>query len=95
MSFMPRLHPDDIQEIIQGLCEKLKPEISLLVDKLYDSKNATTYSIKEACKLLGGMSESTLRSHCQNGKIHAVKMGKSWLIPQDTITNLLKKYNHE
>ena len=50
-----------------------------------------TYDIKEASKILQ-YNEEYLRRLIKTGKIKAVKVGRKWIIKEETIKELLKGY---
>ena len=87
-----RLHPDDLQEIKKHISKSIKDELSRLVSKEQDIKNNATYTVKEAAKVLNGLSPSTISNYCKRGIIKAVKLGKSWAIPQESINHYIKSH---
>lgn len=50
-------------------------------------------SLKEAAALLH-MHENTLRTWCQDGRMVASKLGRSWKIQESHLQDLLDKHRH-
>ena len=82
---MPRLHPDDLEEIKTHIASELIKEQQRLHLEELASKNNATYTVKEAAVVLNGLPPSTIARSCKKGIINAKKLGKSWAIPQESI----------
>lgn len=55
------------------------------------SLHGTYYTISEAAERLGYAGESTLRQACISGIIPAQKIGKTWIVEEETIKTLASK----
>ena len=50
------------------------------------------YTTKEAAEKLGYKTADSLRQYCQQGKIiGAIKVGKTWLIPESWVSHIEKE----
>lgn len=81
---MPRLHPDDVQDIKTFLAQELKAELRLIHTTDNTINNLKTFSVKEAAKILGKYHQ-TISIYCKKGIIKANKSGKQWMITQDNL----------
>jgi hypothetical protein len=81
---LPRLHPDDLQELITGVLEGLTPELKKLLSKDALVSSMTTFTISDAAKILD-KSEQSITNYCSKGVIKAFRCGKEWRITQQSL----------
>jgi len=84
MDHMPRLHPDDVTAIIEGMATVLKPAIQTIISKEATMASLQTFTLQEAAKMLN-TTAGTLRNHIESGLFPAEKLGKNYIISQQAI----------
>lgn len=89
MSHLPRLHPDDLQEIKKHIGEVINTAKDAKEAKVNDIKNKTAFTVKEVAVMLN-RNHHVISRYCNKGIIKASKIGKSWSIPPESINQYFK-----
>ncbi|KGO88104.1 hypothetical protein Q765_03355 [Flavobacterium rivuli WB 3.3-2 = DSM 21788] len=81
---LPRLHPDDVQEIKEYLAAEIKAELRLLHTSDNTINEMMTFSVKQVADVLGKHPQ-TISDYCKKGIIKAAKSGKNWIITKQNL----------
>lgn len=84
---MPRLHPDDLAELIKGTVEGLKPTHEEHASKQAFIDANMSFTPEEAALMLNQTPRS-IYNHCKKGIIKAFRTGGEWRISKQTIIDL-------
>lgn len=84
---MPRLHPDDLEAIIEGVSKRVGPQVVENIDKFINATNQT-YTVKQVAQLANS-DHTTILRHINKKLLVASRVGKSWKITQDALDNYL------
>jgi excisionase family DNA binding protein len=83
-----------IAEIITILREKLSVEIATEIVKQNVNSPTEMLTIKEAAKLIQGLSEHRIRKMCISGELQHFKSGKKYLISKQALFNTVFGESH-
>lgn len=84
MNHMPRLHPDDLQVIINGTVAAIEPKIVEAIRAKIPIESITAFPLEEAAKMIG-IHKNTLTRQIKNGDFPAAKLGGKYFIAYDVI----------
>jgi excisionase family DNA binding protein len=85
---LPRLHPDDLQELINGVSNNVTNKLEEMLSKKENVSEMQTLTIRDAAKILN-KDETTILRYIKKKLIKANKPGKEWIITQQSLTNYI------
>ncbi|WGK93767.1 MULTISPECIES: helix-turn-helix domain-containing protein [Flavobacterium] len=85
---LPRLHPDDLQELVNSVSQNVVGKLEELFLKKENVSEMQTFTIKDAAKILN-KHETTVLRYIKHNLIKAHKPGKEWIITQESLTNYI------
>lgn len=90
---LPRLHPEDLAEIVKSLSADTKQELRDLYSRENVIKDMITLDIDEVALILK-KNPQTISKYCQKKIIPSFKSGTEWRITQQSLKeymNVIKK----
>ena len=85
---MPRLHPEDLQALIDGVSKNVVGKLEEMLSKKENVSEMQTLTIRDAAKILN-KDETTILRYIKRKLIKATKPGKDWIITQESLTNYI------
>ena len=85
---LPRLHPEDLQTLIDGVSKKVVVKLEEMLSKKENISEMQTLTIRDAAKILN-KDETTILRYIKRKILKASKPGKEWIITQESLTNYI------
>jgi DNA-directed RNA polymerase specialized sigma54-like protein len=85
---LPRLHPDDLQELIDNVSQNVVGKLEEMFLKKENVSEMQTFTIRDVAKILN-KDETTILRYIKKKLIKANKPGKDWIITQQSLTNYI------
>lgn len=87
-----RFHPDDIKNLAKEIATELMKNQQPVSLKQESISKTQTFKVSEAAKILN-VSKVTVQSHIRKKLIKATKIGKSWIITQQSLDDYINGTN--
>lgn len=85
---LPRLHPDDLQLIIDNVANNVAKNLEKIFSKKENVSEMQTLTIKDVAKILN-RNETTILRYINKKILVASKKGKQWLITKESLNNYI------
>jgi excisionase family DNA binding protein len=85
---LPRLHPEDLQALIDGVSINVVVKLEEMLSKKENISEMQTLTIRDAAKILN-KDETTILRYIKRKILKASKPGKEWIITQESLTNYI------
>jgi excisionase family DNA binding protein len=85
---LPRLHPEDLQALIDGVSKNVVIKLEEMLSKKENISEMQTLTIRDAAKILN-KDETTILRYIKRKILKASKPGKEWIITQESLTNYI------
>ena len=85
---MPRLHPEDLQALIDGVSKNVVDKLEEMLSKKENVSEMQTLTIRDVAKILN-KDETTILRYIKRRILKASKPGKEWIITQQSLTNYI------
>ena len=87
---LPRLHPDDLQEICTHISIELLSKLENLISKKDKTSELQTLTVWDVAKILN-QNPTTILRYINSPKklLKANKIGKDWIITQKSLENYI------
>lgn len=85
---LPRLHPEDLKEIINGVSNNTIDKLEEIIAKQRVISELQTLSVSDCAKILN-KHDTTIARYIKNGLLVASKIGKDWIITQHSLKNFI------
>ena len=85
---LPRLHPEDLQALIDGVSKNVVVKLEEMLSKKENISEMQTLTIRDAAKILN-KDETTILRYIKRKILKASKPGKEWIITQESLTNYI------
>jgi excisionase family DNA binding protein len=85
---LPRLHPEDLQDLIDGVSKNVVVKLEEMLSKKENISEMQTLTIRDVAKILN-KHETTILRYIDKKILKASKPGKEWIITQESLTNYI------
>ena len=85
---LPRLHPNDLQLIIDNVANNITKNIESMFSKKENVSDLQTLNVRDVAKILNKY-ETTILRYIKRKTIKATKPGKEWIITQESLTKYI------
>jgi len=85
---LPRLHPEDLQALIDGVSKNVIVKLEEMLSKKENISEMQTLTIRDVAKILN-KHETTILRYIDKKILKASKPGKEWIITQESLTNYI------
>lgn len=85
---LPRLHPEDLQVLIDAISSNIKYMMEEVFAKKETVSEMQTLTVKDVAKILN-KDDTTILRYIKNRLIKATKIGKDWIITQQSLLNYI------
>ena len=87
---LPRLHPEDLQVLIDAISSNIRYVIEEVFAKKETVSEMQTLTVKDVARILNQHPTTILRYINRPSQlIKATKIGKDWIITQQSLTNFI------
>lgn len=88
MDNLPRLHPDDLQELGKTISQNISNELAKVLGREQNLSKMQTFTVDEVAKLVS-KNKVTILKHIEKKILKANKPGNVWIITQDALTDYI------